>query len=79
MIFFLFCFQCIGEKLDCHNTLPIQQDQVEVLIALSEKVIISLKTNINPKCNPCMTPLRHAAEYGCIGTHQLIIKHDQDK
>ena len=63
MIFFLFCFQCIGEKLDCHNTLPIQQDQVEVLIALSEKVIINLKIDINPKCNPGMTPLHHAAEY----------------
>ena len=33
---------CIGEKLDCHTTSQIQQDQTEILIALSEKVIISL-------------------------------------
>ena len=59
--------------MDCHNTLQIQHIQAEVLIALSEKVIISLKTNINPKCNPGMTPLHNAAEYGRIGTHQLII------
>ena len=52
--------------------LQVHQDQAEVLIVLSEKVIISLKTEINPKCNLGMAPLRHAAEYGCIGTHQLI-------
>ena len=49
--------------MDCHNTLQIQHIQAEVLIALSEKVIINLKIDINPKCNPGMTPLHHAAEY----------------
>ena len=79
MIFFC-CFQCkLGEKLDCHNTLQIQHIQAEVLIALSEKVIINLKIDINPKCNPGMTPLHHAAENGHVGTYQLIIKHVEDK